>query len=588
MDTKKFNILLVGEAGRGKSSLLNSLSCSIVSSTVTGYKSHVPEIFELNKSGTNENLISITNSLTRCGESISGDKKISKPIIKCLNETAIPIYNGLENTIICDFSSSENDDKCAFLEEVKNNIHNFDLVIYVTCPNYSPSCSEQIKKFEKIKNLVEYENKMGHYVELVIVVNKIDDLTDDDKIMFFNNIRKKFGYPSEKIFRYSCHKVLLNSIKKFKLALLFPKIMKKEANIILKNAGVLLNENLKNLEKNNYYITHYDIDFMEDIFDEKTNKDDFIIGDWDNLISFIKTCQINKTERATKTMYIYMALVINTFLSENSNDIKDVENLSSFDEYILTKTKHQNVGHLTNNKKITKLVEIFLVSLMKIKKRITNKFINITGFNQLLNDMIKCILNNHKKHNLLLLISLYYNFSDNILIGLDTLIDGLKDHPKVIMNIWYNNYKYIENDKVTNKMISLLSNKDAWSDDTFYKIYDTNDKKWYSISMNKPKYVDYDKSKIISNLINDEKSTTLIRLLRLAITPIKFFNYLENKDKIMNLLKSIDPNWYLYIESEIIDSDQFDNDPMCELFFRFRGKSPQLDSFVRYNEMNKF
>jgi hypothetical protein len=127
-------------------------------------------------------------------------------------------------------------------------------------------------------------------VECIIVINKCD-----------NNNLVDYEFPKNKIFRCSSHKILLDSLNYHKTNVVIPDNMKKEWEVIQH-------------VKSSPYIEEYGNDTIEEIIIDKEipgrlheRTESGIIGDWDDLILFIKRLQHMLRLRADQIVknYIY-------------------------------------------------------------------------------------------------------------------------------------------------------------------------------------------------------------------------------------------------------------------------------------------
>jgi GTPase SAR1 family protein len=273
-------IFLVGEVSSGKSSFLNSLAGAYVANASLQRETLKPNLYrflsdgdsiEVNKE-TKYGGVARVNKIT---ESLEEDHKeneelrdsienadIAKINNICDESNGLPIGFGLGAFNVIDFPGiNDAEDKTGkFLNIIKENIKSADLILYLTDASTAFQRETELKSFEILCKMVREENKDGHYVDIIIIVNKFDDLTCPDLNQIYDRIPRHSSLEKEKVLRFSSHKMMITNIVTNKKTLYVPEFARRELKRILKTSSVIvtprLNKSLNSTGKIPYdYIT---------------------------------------------------------------------------------------------------------------------------------------------------------------------------------------------------------------------------------------------------------------------------------------------------------------------------------------------
>ena len=303
------NIFLVGEVSSGKSSLLNAFGSGFISSVSLQRETFTPLHYEFRKNATDDDLNKITNSMQKIHEDnqqkreqLSSGKVAELPTGEPI-KYKLPVRYGLPEMNIIDFPglNDSEDTNNNFLKALEENIQNAHIILFVTDAEKAFTNASELDTYNKIKTCIENEfDKNFHYIELIVVINKYDEIKDVDIRQIYGRIADKIKASDKNLFRVSSHKLFVNSIVERKGYTIIPKFLKTESLKILKNSNVAMNGINKkfNSKLRIWKLSHTDIKFNDDCIDtddddsEDDNKsietiDCNIVGDWDNLIEYI-------------------------------------------------------------------------------------------------------------------------------------------------------------------------------------------------------------------------------------------------------------------------------------------------------------
>jgi GTPase Era involved in 16S rRNA processing len=280
-----YTILLTGEVSSGKSSYLNSLIGGIVGNISIQRETFNPTLYIIISDGKEENIVTISKKLETIHENEDKRNNIKEHDITIQSHfDLLPLRHGFPNdiTILDCPGLNDSDDNSQFEKVVDDYITTIDLIIYITEAQHAFDKSSEVKQFLNIKQKIETEKSNGHYVDLIVIVNKFDDFTDPDLKDIYSRIKDKIGLPNEQIFQYSSHKMLVHTIKENKLNLYIPGFMKREVRNILKNSDVVIDKSISfELNKSeDFILPYYYINYSDGIIVNS--------GDWGNSIGYIK------------------------------------------------------------------------------------------------------------------------------------------------------------------------------------------------------------------------------------------------------------------------------------------------------------
>jgi GTPase SAR1 family protein len=272
-------VLLIGEISSGKSSLLNSLAGGYVAIASLQRETMRPSSYLL---GVNEKADAVVQRISKALETIHRRNEAERARIADLAEEDLcklevvadqsnPIHFdlGAGSIEVIDFAGiNDADDKEGRLFlPIQKHINGADLVIFVTAADRAFQNSSEVASFKRLQALVAAEVERGHYVDLVVVVNKFDDATDPDLMKIWERIPERIGLSKEKILRVSSHKMLLSNVKVNSRKLYIPNFARREIAEILKTANVQITSQLKAELAKSGTISHLNIEYQLELDD---------------------------------------------------------------------------------------------------------------------------------------------------------------------------------------------------------------------------------------------------------------------------------------------------------------------------------
>ena len=283
-------IITVGEVSSGKSSFLNALAGGFISCVSLQRETFSPLWYQFSSNGTQENLMKITTKLEEIHKENENNREnmnklkeenISTLTKFCDNDDILPLEQGFIDFNLMDFPGlNDSDDKNnLFFKAIETQIDHADLIIFVTDASRAFVNQSEVDLLNNIIKLInKKKNDHDLFIDIIVAVNKFDDIEEPDLISIFNRIDKKVNIKKEKIFRVSSHKLLINKLLINNKMLYVPPFMKKEIEKILQNAGVYKDNAIKK-NLNNLYLLGNTIKYNDD------NKNS---GDWDGIMNYIK------------------------------------------------------------------------------------------------------------------------------------------------------------------------------------------------------------------------------------------------------------------------------------------------------------
>ena len=295
----KPTIFVIGEVSSGKSSFINSLIGGYISNASLQRETFNPLWYQFSSTGKEDNIVNIANNLEakhkeneNKREKINNLKEeaISSLDMICDDGKQLPIRYGLSDMNIIDFPGINDSDDLnnKFLKAVENRIDQADLIIYITDSSRAFMNASEIILLNKITNMVEKIKLDGQFIDLIVVANKFDNASDDDLTEICGRIAKKINFNEDKIFRFSSHKLFINTIIMHKLNVFVPKYSLKEITKILQNSNVLISKKIKENLMNEFMLKYNDIEYAENL-EENMNNNSTIDnnGDWNNIINYL-------------------------------------------------------------------------------------------------------------------------------------------------------------------------------------------------------------------------------------------------------------------------------------------------------------
>jgi len=341
-----YNIYLIGEVSSGKSSVLNSMVGGLVSNSSLQRETLNPISVEISPTGTEDNIRAVTSEL-EVAHKITETKRsnITKlnineldKIVKCKH--ILPSRYNLGNLDVVDFPgiNDTEDIQDLFMRIFENKLSEAHLVVYVTDASKAFISMAEVKNFKKIKNAIDKYNTCGKYIDLIILVNKFDDLNDESLNEIYDKISKKTKIEPSNIIKYSSHRTIIKCIVDHRLSMYVPKTktnyIQREVIKILKNSNVNQTVTLIDSIKNSHILKYEDISFGCN-------------PNWDDPLSESKSEseseQVNQLG-VTGQFFDYLAL------SCSKNMTKQLESFNTYHLDLLKKIIQE-----TSSKKIIKL-----------------------------------------------------------------------------------------------------------------------------------------------------------------------------------------------------------------------------------------
>ena len=268
-------IFITGEVNSGKSSLLNALSGGIVSNASLQRETFNPIEYEYSKQGTEANLRKLSEQLQdvhKKNESLRKElHELSEEKVATTTrfEFSLPVRYELAPCSLVDFpgiNDAEDGEKQLFFAAISNKVHEADLIIFVTDAATAFSKASEINEYRKVQQLVQRENDVGHFVELVVVVNKFDTTGDKDLEDIFDRIPSKLsGFEKDKVFRFSSHKMLIDNVLRCELDVYLPVFHRNELQRILRTCNVQLSSSAQGRIKKERLLRFSDINVQADL-----------------------------------------------------------------------------------------------------------------------------------------------------------------------------------------------------------------------------------------------------------------------------------------------------------------------------------
>jgi GTPase SAR1 family protein len=266
-----FTILLIGEVSSGKSSLLNSLAGGYVANAGQQRETMCPSSYRLGVNQRDDVVQRISKALesthlrneaARISE--LDEEDLCKLEIVADENDPIPFDLSTGNINVIDFAGiNDADDKDGRLFlPIKKHINSADLVVFVTAADRAFQNSSEVESFKRLQTLIAAEVACGHFVDLVVVVNKFDDPYNPDLLKMAERIPERIDLPKEKILRVSSHKMLLSNVKLHNRKLYIPTFARREVAEILKTASVQITQALKEELVESGTISHTNIEYQ--------------------------------------------------------------------------------------------------------------------------------------------------------------------------------------------------------------------------------------------------------------------------------------------------------------------------------------
>ena len=293
MDSLK--VMIIGKVSSGKSSLINSWIGAFISCVSLNRETFSPIIYNLNSEAKLKDAWKLSLQLKdKHEENLKNREELSKidgnkdkiknfelninKLDKNFENIKLPniFEKNMEVYDCCGLCDSE-DKNNVFEKSIINIISKMDIVLFVVDATRAFIDKSELDEYNKIKELIN-KNRKEHtqYTYLGVIVNKYDDIDDEEIGEIYNKIKDKIGN-KEKIYRYSSHLVLSNSI--INNGINIPNFMIREMKKILKNSSINIDNAL-----NKRFSENTDIFISSDVFTNKNIEN----GDWDNLIGNIQ------------------------------------------------------------------------------------------------------------------------------------------------------------------------------------------------------------------------------------------------------------------------------------------------------------
>lgn len=321
--------MVIGRVSSGKSSFINSLTNAFVSCVSLNRETFNPILYKLSTNGAQKDAYTISERLLEKHKSNQKEREslsIKTDNQKLLDQMEtkytnidysmqdIPLSNIFDYDIdLYDFPgiADAEDNHNLFEKAIENLISIMDIVLFVVDSTRAFIDKEELEKFNKIQKLIEKNiNEHSKYTWLGIIINKYDDINDDEVKEIYDKIQNKIK--CNNIYRYSSHCVFTTKISKY--GIYIPEFMIKEFKKILDHSSIIITEELTEqlsvFNNNNQYFppTLFKYNKMVNNLLDKYK----IFGDWDDLIGTINNIIMNGNNEREKIILNAIERIIKT------------------------------------------------------------------------------------------------------------------------------------------------------------------------------------------------------------------------------------------------------------------------------------
>jgi GTPase SAR1 family protein len=243
-------IHVYGEVNSGKSAFVNALAGNYISHSSLQRETFNPRAYYFsNYSYSKEKLVEVVDQIKEAHDTTEDQRKkisqlkeneVGSYIWASDEANPLPSAWDFNDFVLVDFPgiNDSEDAQNIFFKVIEARYTEANLIIYVTSAQNAFSSSSEVNNFIKIRDMVKKQNDEGLFIDLVVVVNKFEDESDDDLNQIFNRIPGKIGLDSSKIFKFSSHCALVSHIKQLGKSLYAPPFILREMKKILHNAKV--------------------------------------------------------------------------------------------------------------------------------------------------------------------------------------------------------------------------------------------------------------------------------------------------------------------------------------------------------------
>jgi GTPase SAR1 family protein len=318
-------VLLAGESNSGKSSFLNAFAGNYISNSSIQRETLQPSLYNFSNNGTLATVVAVQGKLEAIHadnqsarllpEKLADEQFIGKTQIMTEGDEKwrmLPLARShlLADLDIVDLPGiNEAGDKVGcFFKALESWIPKADTIIYIADAARGFQYESDVANFKRVQSLVTAENDRGHYLELIVVMNKYDSADDRDLGEIFSRIPALINLPRENLFRCSSHKMIINTVLQGKSEFMVPKFARDEIKRILKSAAVNVSRAVKERIKRDGLIRHGDIEYQETIDSDFSDDDDVVegaapggakypvpsqnnTGDWDGVLQWLQKSQ---------------------------------------------------------------------------------------------------------------------------------------------------------------------------------------------------------------------------------------------------------------------------------------------------------
>jgi GTPase SAR1 family protein len=301
-----YTLLLIGEVSSGKSSLLNSLAGGYVANASLQRETMRPSSYRL---GVTEKADATVQRISKALESTHlrndderariadlAEEDLCKLEVVADQSRPIPFDLGAGSIDVIDFAgiNDADDREGRLFLPIQKNISRADLIIFVTAADRAFQNSSEVESFKRLQALVAAEVDAGHYVDLIVVVNKFDDHDDPDLLKMAERIPERIGLSKEKILKVSSHKMLLSNVKMNGRKLYIPNFARREIAGILKTANVRITQELRTELAKSGTIGHTNIEYQLELDD--------LLADQDSCTRVTTLMGLGTTRRASSSL----------------------------------------------------------------------------------------------------------------------------------------------------------------------------------------------------------------------------------------------------------------------------------------------